>query len=64
MKLKRRDMLFSGAIVAMPLTAQTTQAAQTTDPLEQARAAMKTNRSALDKIKLPMAVEPAFVFKV
>ena len=54
-------MLFSGAIVAMPLTAQ---AAQTTDPLEQARAAMKTNRSALDKIKLPMAVEPAFVFKV
>ena len=58
MKLKRRDMLFSGAIVAMPL------AAQTIDPLEQARAAMKTNRSALDKIKLPMAVEPAFVFKV
>ena len=51
-------MLFSGAIVAMPLTAQTI------DPLEQARAAMKTNRSALDKIKLPMAVEPAFVFKV
>lgn len=51
-------MLLSAVAVAAPL------AAQSTDPLEQARAAMKTNRSALDKIKLPMAVEPAFMFKV
>ncbi len=58
MKLKRREMLLSAVAVAAPL------AAQSTDPLEQARAAMKTNRSALDKIKLPMAVEPAFMFKV
>lgn len=57
-------MLLSAAIVATPLAAQTSQAAQTTDPLQQARAAMKTNRSELDKIKLPMAVEPAFVFQV
>ena len=59
MKLKRRDLLLSATVVVAPLAAQTT-----TDPLEQVRAAMKTNRSALDKIKLPMAVEPAFVFKV
>ncbi len=58
MKLKRRDILLSAVVVAAPL------AAETTDPLEQARAAMKTNRSTLEKIKLPMAVEPAFIFKV
>ena len=37
--------------------------AQEETPLDQARKAMKQNREAVDKIKVPMSVEPAFVFK-
>ena len=58
MKLKRRELFLSAAVLAVPLQAQAP------DSLEQARAAMQANRLALDKIKLPIAVEPAFVFKV
>ncbi len=59
MKLKRREILAGAVAIAAPLQAQ----AQAPDPTEQAKAALKANRSQLDRIKLPMATEPAFVFK-
>lgn len=37
--------------------------AQEDTPLEQVRRAMTLNRTAIEKIKVPMAIEPAFVFK-
>ncbi|WP_155121305.1 hypothetical protein [Bryobacter aggregatus] len=55
--MKRRDWLLSTTALAVPLQAQTPEL------LEQARASMRANREALEKVKLPMAVEPAFVFK-
>ncbi len=57
MKLKRREILAGAAAIAVPLQAQTP------DSLDQAKAALTTNRSQLDRVKLPMTTEPAFVFK-
>ncbi len=37
--------------------------AQEDAPIDQVRRAMKMNREMIEKIKVPMAVEPAFVFK-
>jgi hypothetical protein len=34
------------------------------DPIDETRKAMQANRNALEKLKVPMATEPAFVFKV
>ena len=59
MKLKRREMLM--ATVAVP-TAMRVEAQEAT-PLEQVRRAMTLNRTAIEKIKVPMAIEPAFQFK-
>ena len=59
MKLKRREMLM--AAVAVP-TAMRVEAQEDT-PLEQVRRAMTLNRTAIGKIKVPMAIEPAFQFK-
>ncbi len=44
-------------VVSAPLEAQD----QT--PLDQVRKAMKLNREEIEKMKVPMSVEPAFVFK-
>ena len=59
MKVKRRGMLMAGiaGVVAAPLEAQDEM------PLDQVRKTMKLNREAIEKMKVPMSVEPAFVFK-
>lgn len=59
MKFKRREMLITGiaGVVAAPL------GAQDETPLDQVRKTMKLNREAIEKMKVPMFVEPAFVFK-
>ncbi len=61
MKLKRREIL------AAPLAATAVAAQDSTtnkpDWVEQARQSMKANRSALAKVKVPQATEPAFLFK-
>lgn len=66
MKLKRREMLVGGAVALsaaqQPASAQGTAAA-TPELVELARAAMRTNREAIRKVTLPIAVEPAFQFK-
>lgn len=56
--MKRRDMLMA-AIAVAPLKIE----AQEEDLVALARKSMKTNREAIDKVKLPMATEPAFSFK-
>jgi hypothetical protein len=56
--MKRREMLIA-AIAVAPLKVE----AQEEDPVALARRSMKTNREAIDKVKLPMATEPAFSFK-
>lgn len=62
MKLKRREILLAAAAASAPGTAAQTPAAGS-ELLELARRAQKTNREALEKVKLPMAAEPAFTFK-
>lgn len=56
--MKRRQMLIA-AIAVAPLKVE----AQEEDLVALARKSMKTNREAIDKVKLPMATEPAFSFK-
>jgi len=56
--MKRREMLIA-AIAVAPLKVE----AQEEDLVALARQSMKTNREAIDKVKLPMATEPAFIFK-
>ncbi len=56
--MKRREMLIA-AIAVAPLKVE----AQEEDLVALARTSMKTNREAIDKVKLPMATEPAFIFK-
>jgi len=56
--MKRREMLIA-AIAVAPLKVE----AQEEDLVALARKSMKTNREAIDKVKLPMATEPAFSFK-
>lgn len=56
--MKRREMLIA-AIAVVPLKIE----AQEEDLVALARQSMKTNREAIDKVKLPMATEPAFIFK-
>ena len=56
--MKRREMLIA-AIAVAPLKVE----AQEEDLVALARTSMKTNREAIDKVKLPMATEPAFSFK-
>jgi len=56
--MKRREMLIA-AIAVAPLKVE----AQQEDLVALARQSMKTNREAIDKVKLPMATEPAFIFK-
>lgn len=59
---QRRDWLRLAAVtsVASAVKAQNTAA---TDDLAAAKAAQQSNRAALAKIKVEMAVEPAFSFK-
>lgn len=59
MKFKRREMLMA----AVTVTAATRVEAQDDAPVDQVRRAMKMNRELIEKIKVPMAVEPAFSFK-
>ena len=59
MKLKRREMLMATVAVSAAMRVE----AQEDTPLEQVRRAMTLNRTAIEKIKVPMATEPAFVFK-
>ncbi len=56
--MKRREMLIA-AIAVAPLKVE----AQEEDLVAQARKSMTANREAIDKVKLPMATEPAFGFK-
>lgn len=56
--MKRREMLIA-AIAVAPLKVE----AQEEDLVALARKSMKTNREAIEKVKLPMATEPAFSFK-
>ena len=56
--MKRREMLIA-AIAVAPLMVE----AQEEDLVALARKSMKTNRESIDKVKLPMATEPAFSFK-
>ncbi len=56
--MKRREMLIA-AIAVVPLKIE----AQEEDLVALARQSMKTNREAIEKVKLPMATEPAFIFK-
>lgn len=59
MRFKRRELLMT----AVAGSAATPLQAQEETPLDQARKAMKLNRDAIEKIKVPISVEPAFVFK-
>lgn len=59
MNLKRREIFMAGIAVS----AATRVEAQEDAPIDQVRRAMKMNREMIEKIKVPMAVEPAFVFK-
>jgi|LNFM01.1.fsa_nt_gb hypothetical protein len=56
--MKRREMLIA-AIAVAPLKVE----AQEEDLVALARKSMKANREAIEKVKLPMATEPAFSFK-
>jgi hypothetical protein len=56
--MKRREMLIA-AIAVAPLKVE----AQEEDAVALARKSMKANREAIEKVKLPMATEPAFSFK-
>ena len=56
--MKRREMLIA-AIAVAPLKVE----AQEEDLVALARKSMQTNREAIEKVKLPMATEPAFSFK-
>lgn len=60
MKLKRRELLVAAAAVA---TVEAQTQATPGDLLELAKRNLKGNREAMDKVKLPMAVEPAFSFR-
>ncbi len=59
MNLKRREIFMAGIAVS----AATRVEAQEDAPIDQVRRAMKMNREMIEKIKVPMAVEPAFIFK-
>lgn len=60
-KWERRDWLRFAAFGAVsPLSAQTPAPS---DDLSAAKAAQQSNRTALEKVKLEMATEPAFSFK-
>ena len=56
--MKRREMLIA-AIAVAPLKLE----AQEEDLVARARKSMESNREAINKVKLPMATEPAFSFK-
>ncbi|MBM3760067.1 MAG: hypothetical protein FJW36_07450 [Acidobacteria bacterium] len=60
MKLKRRELLVATVGVA---AAQPPKPQQGGDLVELARQSMKSNREAIAKVKVDIAVEPAFVFK-
>lgn len=62
MKLKRRDMLVA-AVAAGALKVEAQETAAPVELLDLAKRSMQSNREAINKVKLPMAVEPAFVFK-
>lgn len=62
MKLKRRDMLVA-AVAAGAMKVEAQEAAAPVELLDLARRSMQSNREAINKVKLPVAVEPAFVFK-
>jgi hypothetical protein len=67
MKTTRRGLL--AVLPALATTASAQEAAAAEKPtreqdLENARSGMKANAEALAKVKLPQAIEPAFVFKV
>lgn len=59
MNLKRREIFMAGIAVSAARRVE----AQEDAPIDQVRRAMKMNREMIEKIKVPMAVEPAFVFK-
>lgn len=57
MKLKRREILLA------TVAASTVQAQPQDQLTEVAKRAIETNRAAINKVKLPMEVEPAFIFR-
>lgn len=57
-KLTRRQWTAALTVAAAPAAAQTPPL-----PVDQARQAVERNREVLAKIKVPMAVEPAFRFE-
>jgi hypothetical protein len=61
-KLKRREMLVA-AVAAGALQGEAQEAVAPAELLDLAKRSMQSNRDAINKVKLPMAVEPAFVFK-
>lgn len=63
--MKRRDVLAATvAIGSLKFDAEAQQPQQQpADLVELARRTMQTNREAINKVKLPMAVEPPFHFK-
>lgn len=60
--MNRRDLLLA-TVAATNLSPATAQTAPTADDLELTRRAIQANREAMAKVKLSMAVEPAFQFK-
>jgi hypothetical protein len=63
MKLKRREVLMAAAAAAGTHPAPAQAPASGADLLDLARRTQRSNREALDQVKLPMAAEPAFHFK-
>jgi hypothetical protein len=57
--LQRRDWLRLAAVTSVASAVK----AQPADDLAAAKAAQQSNRAALAKVKVEMAVEPAFSFK-
>jgi hypothetical protein len=61
-KLKRRDMLVAAVAVGAS-KGEAQEAVAPAELLDLAKRSMQSNRDAINKVKLPMAVEPAFLFK-
>ena len=65
LKITRREWAAAiGASVAAPAQVTTRGADQTADQIQiQARAEVRESAERLEKFKLPMTAEPAFIFK-
>jgi hypothetical protein len=64
MKLSRRSMLaLAGASAALGKAAAQTPAAANPDLVEKARQENRQSADTLGKFQIPMATEPAFIFR-